>query len=89
LEYIKNSREILGIKSSDKNKIPWFKFSSNDNWFISPEECMIIVNTLTHIVQTYEIDIEGDDSPEEIKAWILNWIGFNKIASDNGGYTVN
>jgi hypothetical protein len=37
---------LAALRSKKKGKVPAFKFSSNDGWTITPEDCVIIAYRL-------------------------------------------
>jgi hypothetical protein len=85
--------------SSQKGRVPAFKFRTNDGWIVTPEECTIIADglqsgvdrskgllgRLTGIVPAPR---RSGISREEAAKWILQWAGYNRAAARFGGYSV-
>lgn len=79
-------------RSPQPGKVPCFKFQTNDNWFVAPEECSLIVAALDKLLADLPEDLgsmigfEGDT--EELIELIEDWRDYNLVAISHGGYKV-
>lgn len=79
-------------RSPQADKVPGFKFQSNDNWLVTPEECSLIAAALDKLLADppknlgETIGFEGD--AEELMELVEDWRDYNFVASTHGGYTV-
>lgn len=44
--YVATVRKLQGQKSAAPEKVPAFKFQSNEGWFVSPDECRVIARAM-------------------------------------------
>ena len=77
-------------------KVPAYKFGSNDNWFVSPEECGWIAAALDRLLADLDEDkaeelaerIGWDEGGDALIDWIADWNDYNRVAATHGGYHV-
>lgn len=84
---------LLGTRSAEADKVPVFKFGSNDGWWVLPAECTFIAAALsTAVTQRGDVFVgrlsEMDLSRTEILEWIQSWANYNRVAALHGGYRV-
>lgn len=79
-------KELLGI--------PLHKFTSNDGWIVTPEECKEawrIYQSIpeTRIQKIMAARVENGETPEELAKWLDEWMLWVRAAADYGGFEVN
>ena len=83
-------------RSLDPDKVLKCKFTSNDGWFVVPEECMLISEAMGRLMvrmkngEDVGLDLAeetGWDGPECLSR-IRQWQLYNFVASQSGGYEV-
>jgi hypothetical protein len=82
---------VRAVRSPDPALVPAVKFSSNDGWLVTPEECLLIAHGLRRALDESGPALwEGEDiTDHEARRWIEQWIAYNLLAADNGGYRVD
>ena len=86
--YNRKRDEVLAQTSPDEGRVPYWKFCSNDGWIVTPDECRIIVEKLTRHLgpELWDgLEIEEVQAREALD----EWIGFARLAADNGGFRVH
>lgn len=76
----KRKVDFLSTPSSDENKVPTFKFCSNDGWIVTPAECEVIAS----YIETAEVTSDDADWVQYVKRFGQ----FNRRATKLGGYRV-
>jgi hypothetical protein len=91
LRYLSKRDAHRSIRSDDPARVPRIKFASNDYWTLAPDECRLIAAGLGHALVTDGAGLwehQADLKEPEMTAWIQQWIRFNEIAAEHGGYRV-
>lgn len=70
----------LATRSADPNKVPAFKFCSNDGWIVTPEECHLIARLVGWL--------DANPAPEVDLECARPFVEFNRVCTDLGGYVV-
>lgn len=91
--WAEKANAVLTRRSDQPGKVPAYKFQSQQNWFVCPEECLLIGEGLmtglkrrkTALSAPYVSDGMG---PRTATAWVRRWAVFNQIAAGHGGYRV-
>ena len=90
LEIVTNERAridiLLAKKSSISGKVAAYKFSSNDGWIVTPEECTTIADSLRHGLENVAKAAEGNVQDDQIS--IREWLMYYEFAAQHGGYRV-
>ena len=84
---------LLATPSSVGNAVPYWKFSDNSGWFVSPAECEIIAAGLERRLDNEPQTLRPKNWPEGrpldgYVALLREWVAFNRLASTHGGYRV-
>jgi hypothetical protein len=85
--YNRERDEILAQTSPDEGRVGYWKFCSNDGWLVTPDECRIIAETLSQNLapELWDgLDLEEQHAREAL----AQWIGFARLAAENGGFRV-
>jgi hypothetical protein len=57
-EYIAAVRQAQGARSAAADKVPSFKFESNEGWLVTPDECKLIAKAL----RAYAVKLSGSEA---------------------------
>ena len=68
-------------RSRKRNKVPAYKFLSNDGWIVTPEESLILAYGL---IKHLELEASLAATPK----YVSQFCAFNQLAAWNGGYNV-
>lgn len=82
-QYREAAKPFLSQHPEGGEVIPSLKFSSNDGWIVTPEECRATVAAWR---------AKGSPTPhynDEPLRWWGEWIAFLEHSADRGGFTVN
>ena len=85
--------------SAQPERVPAFKFCTNDGWIVTPDECTRIASGLEagvarssgllgRIFGVLPSRRRSGMSHEEAAQWVLQWAGYNRAAAQFGGYSV-
>jgi len=88
--YYETSDRLTGIHPGDDPTIQTFKFSSNDGWYVTPDECRAAVAAWeAHQPEGLPPDLADDHrSITETPYW-GKWIEYLRRAADNDGFRVH
>jgi hypothetical protein len=70
--------------TSPTGNVPLFKFSSNDGWLITPNECRRIADVLTNELKHWNM-LGSNQSWKDV---VKDFINFNTYAAAHGGYEI-
>jgi hypothetical protein len=89
--YLAACDEVVRTPSRRPGRVPAFKFCSNDNWFVSPQECRSIAEGLERLVEAARLRQGMQPTQAEGIDWdgVRRWATYNRIAAEHGGYRVN
>jgi hypothetical protein len=84
-------QERLELSADDSNRVPAYKFSTNDGWLVTENECRAIAAALNALTPELKELARGDSriSQAEFEKLGKSWAQYNEAASQNGGYRVN
>jgi hypothetical protein len=83
--FLAGRAKVEAARSQQPDRVPRFKFRSNDNWLVCPEECRIIADGLTQ----YADANEGRANQDIDWSGVRQWAAYNRVAAEHGGYRVN
>jgi hypothetical protein len=93
--FLKRWHAATGRRSKAAGKVPTFKFTSNDGWWVRPEECRVVSTALAETLRDRPRDLhEGlrargyKRSLRAVEPLVAPWARYNHIAADHGGYRV-
>jgi hypothetical protein len=93
--FLKRWRAATGRRSKAPGKVPAFKFTSNDGWWVRPEECRLVSTELAAALRDRPRSLhEGlrargyKRSLRDVEDLVAPWAVYNRIAADHGGYRV-
>jgi hypothetical protein len=94
LAYLAQRAEIQSTQSDNPGLVPAFKFRSNDQWHVTPSECMVISEGLLSALDSDRASILPDPeesglSHDETERHVRRFALFNDFASRHGGYRVH
>jgi hypothetical protein len=84
----KLSESDLASRSPDPHSVPAFKFSSNESWIVTPDECLAIAAALERLLRDTRsrVDVSPDEAP--VLDFIESFARFNRVCAEHGGYEV-
>jgi hypothetical protein len=76
---------VLATPSPVPNRVPAYKFQSNEGWIVTPAECLLLARWLRNLLRAghvpaplaYDVDL------------LVAFYNFNVRAAEHGGYTVD
>ena len=83
-DYCRAREEVVATRSEIPGRVPAFKFLSNEDWLVCPEECRIIANGLDRFIAVNERRLKADIDWDGVRLWAT----FNRVAISHGGYRV-
>lgn len=88
--YLAARDAVRAVRSPNPARVPTAKFCSNDGWLVTPDECLVLARGLRRALDDvgpalWEVE---DLSDHEARRWIEQWIAYNALAAENGGYHV-
>ncbi|WNT44968.1 hypothetical protein SEA_ABBYDAISY_75 [Arthrobacter phage AbbyDaisy] len=88
--YYEASDKLTGIHPGDDPTIPTFKFSSNDGWYVSPDECRASVSAWdARQTEGLPADLADDLRSITDTSYWGKWINYLRLAADNQGFRVH
>lgn len=88
--YLEAHEAAVSSSSLVDDRVGAFKFQSNDNWLVTPEECVVLARKLRAHAEMIARDYFPDAGVEQAdgRKWILGFARYNEIAAEHGGYRV-
>lgn len=88
--YYEAKDRLTGVHPGEDPTIPRFKFSSNDGWHVTPDECRAAV-TVWDALQPEGLpaDLEDDHRAIAETHYWGKWVDFLRLAADNDGFRVH
>lgn len=82
----------LQTRSPLDGKVPAYKFGSNSNWHVVPEECALIADAMDKLLEdlpeNLAEEMEWDGDEDALVEWLEDWRDYNRVAVSHGGYRV-
>jgi hypothetical protein len=93
--FLKRWHSATGRRSKGSGKVPAFKFTSSDGWWVRPEECRVVSTTLDEALRDHpKILHQGLRARgykrllRDVEPLVAPWAMYNRIAADHGGYRI-
>jgi hypothetical protein len=93
--FLKRRHATTGRRSKRVGKVPAFKFTSNDGWWVRPEECRVVSTVLAETLRDRPKQLRDGlrargykRSVPDVEPLVAPWAMYNRLAADHGGYRV-
>jgi hypothetical protein len=93
--FLKRWHAATGRRSKTAGKVPAFKFTSNDGWWVQPEECRVVSTALAETLRDRPRVLHQGlrargykRALRDVEPLVAPWAMYNHIAADHGGYRV-